>query len=177
MLNFQFFERGMVMNKIVIYTSKTGFTKTYAQWIATELGCQAKSLKEVDLGTLKDYDLIVYGGWVMGGMIMGLDKVKKAGVNNPLVFATGMSAQCDAIRELILKQNEIDPERFFYLEGGYAPDKVGFVSRMMVKMVTRSVSKKKVKNEDELRMLETATGIDRTDKKLIEPLLNEAKEV
>lgn len=161
------------MNKIVIYTSKTGFTKTYAQWIATELGCEAKSLKEVDVATLKEYDLVVYGGWVMGGLIMGLDKVKKAGVNNLVVFATGMSAQCDGIKELILKQNKMENEKFFYFEGGYAPDKVGFIGRLMIKMVTGSVSKKEIKSEDELRMLETAKGLDRTDKKMIEPLLKE----
>ena len=161
------------MKKIVIYTSKTGFTKTYAQWIATELGCEARSLKEVDMTTLKAYDTVIYGGWVMGGMIMGLDKVQKAGVNNLIVFATGMSAQCDGIKELILKQNMIESEKFFYFEGGYAPDKVGFFGRMMIKMVTGSVSKKEVKSEDELRMLETAKGLDRTDKEMIKPLLKE----
>ena len=161
------------MKKIVIYTSKTGFTKTYAQWIATELGCEAKSLKEVDVTTLKAYDTVIYGGWVMGGIIMGLDKVKKAGVNNLIVFATGMSAQCDGIKELIFKQNKLEPEKFFYFEGGYAPDKVGFFGRMMIKMVVGSVSKKEVKSEDELRMLETAKGLDRTDKELIKPLLEE----
>ncbi len=165
------------MNKIVIYTSKTGFTKTYAQWIAEELGCEAKSIKEVDVSTLKSYDTVIYGGWVMGGMIMGLDKLQKAGVDNLVVFATGMSAQCEGIKELILKQNKIETEQFFYFEGGYAPDKVGFLGRLMIKMVTGSVSKKEVKTEDELRMLETATGMDRTDKAMISPLLDSVKEI
>lgn len=163
------------MNQIVIYTSKTGFTEKYAQWIAKELDCEVKRLKDVDLTTLSNYDRVIYGGWVMGGMIMGLDKMQNVQVDNLVVFATGMSAPCQDIVELILKQNKIKEEQLFYLEGGYSPKKVGFAFRLMVNMVTGSVRKKEVKTEDELRMLETVKGMDRTDKSNIKPMIEYLK--
>ena len=35
------------MKKIVVYQSGTGFTAKYANWIAEELGCEAKEYKKV----------------------------------------------------------------------------------------------------------------------------------
>lgn len=35
------------MKKIVVYQSGTGFTAKYADWIAEELGCEAKEYKYV----------------------------------------------------------------------------------------------------------------------------------
>lgn len=163
------------MNRIVVYTSKTGFTATYAKWIAEELQCQVKPLKDIDVKSLKEYDQVIYGGWIMGGMISGLNKILKEDIKELIVFGSGMSAQCDGIRELVLKQNNVEPEKFFYFEGGYAPDKVGFIGNMMIKMVTGSVRKKEIKTEDELRMLETAKGADRTDKAMIRPLIEYIK--
>ncbi len=61
--------RRNILNIIVTYKSKTGFTAQYAQWIARELGCQA-----VELGGVKnlgDYDLVIHGGWIMGATICG----------------------------------------------------------------------------------------------------------
>ena len=36
------------MNAIVIYRSKTGFTKRYAQWLAEDLGCEAAAYENRD---------------------------------------------------------------------------------------------------------------------------------
>ena len=41
------------MNRIVVYTSKTGFTEKYAKWIAEELQCEAVSLKKLIFPHLK----------------------------------------------------------------------------------------------------------------------------
>ena len=58
-----------------------------------------------------------------------------------------------------------------YFEGGYNPKKVGFIPRMIVRMLTRSLSKKADMTEADMRILETASGMDRTDKRMIAPLL------
>ena len=70
------------MKKIVIYKSETGFTAKYAGWIADRLGCEAKEYKSVKPGELKDYDLVVYGGWIMAGMVVGYDKIKTLNLKN-----------------------------------------------------------------------------------------------
>lgn len=159
------------MNRIVVYTSKTGFTATYAKWIAQELDCPVKELKEMDVTSLQEYEQVIYGGWLMGGMISGLDKIKSVPIKNLVIFATGMSAPSETVLEIIDGQNKITLDNVFYFEGGYAPEKVGFFGRIMIKMVVASVRKKEEKTQEELRMLETAKGADRTRKEAIIPLV------
>ena len=65
------------MKTLVIYQSSTGFTQKYANWIAEELSSDAKELKKVSVNDVQNADRIIYGGWIMGGMIMGLDKIRK----------------------------------------------------------------------------------------------------
>ena len=64
------------MKIIVVYKSGTGFTKKYANWIAEALNCEAVQLKKVNLNELTNYDVVVYGGWIMAGMVSGYDKIK-----------------------------------------------------------------------------------------------------
>ena len=62
---------------IVIYTSKRGSTKQYAEWIAEDLDCGAKSLAECRGLDLHGFDLIIYGGWIRGSGIVDFDKFAK----------------------------------------------------------------------------------------------------
>ena len=163
------------MSRIVVYTSKTGFTARYAKWIAEELQCEAKELKATDTAALSNFDQVIYGGWIMAGMISGLDTIKSHNLKNLIVFGSGMSAPSEEVRETIAKQNNIELEKCFYFEGGYAPEKVGFFGRMMIKMVAGSVRKKEVKTEGDIRMLETAKGADRTVREAVLPLVEYVK--
>ena len=65
------------MNAIVVYKSKYGGTKKYAQWIAEELCCEAKDAKDVSLAELKEYDTIVYGGGLYAEVIDGVHLITK----------------------------------------------------------------------------------------------------
>jgi flavodoxin len=61
---------------IVIYTSKRGSTKQYAEWIAEDLGCEALTLTDAlkrDIN-LYEYGSIIYGGWIRGSGIVDFDK-------------------------------------------------------------------------------------------------------
>lgn len=159
------------MKKVVIYQSGTGFTAKYAGWIAEKLGCEAKEYKTVNPNELTGYDLVVYGGWIMGGMVVGYDKVKALNLKNVVVFGVGMTVPSDEVAAKIAEQNQISKERFFYFEGGYNPQKLGVVKKMMVNMVKKSLEKKADKTEDDLHTLETFKGADNTRKEAIEDLV------
>lgn len=159
------------MKKVVIYQSGTGFTAKYAGWIAEKLGCEAKEYKTVKPNELTGYDLVVYGGWIMGGMVVGYDKVKALNLKNVVVFGVGMTVPSDEVAAKIAEQNQISKERFFYFEGGYNPQKLGVVKKMMVNMVKKSLEKKADKTEDDLHTLETFKGADNTRKEAIEDLV------
>ena len=61
--------RGRQMKTIVIYSSKTGFTRQYAEWIAKETGAECLPLAEAKKKDLAGYDAIVFGGWACVGSI------------------------------------------------------------------------------------------------------------
>ena len=65
------------MNTIVIYKSKYGSTKQYAQWIAEELDCEAVDAKTVKDDDLLKYDNIVYGGGLYAEVINGVTLITK----------------------------------------------------------------------------------------------------
>ena len=79
------------MKKVVIYQSGTGFTAKYAGWIAEDLGCEAKELKNVNVNELTGYDMVIYGGWIMANNVVGYDKIKTLNLKNPVIFGVGMS--------------------------------------------------------------------------------------
>ncbi len=159
------------MKKVAIYQSGTGFTAKYADWIAERLGCQAKEYKSVNPTELAEYDMVIYGGWIMGGMVFGYDKIKEMNLKNVIVFGVGITVPSDEVAGKIAEQNQIPRDRFFYYEGGYAPQKLGFMKKMMVNMVKKSLEKKADKTADDLHMLKTFEGADNTSKEAIEDLV------
>ncbi|MGN0280231.1 MAG: flavodoxin domain-containing protein [Lachnospiraceae bacterium] len=159
------------MKKIVVYQSGTGFTSKYAGWIAEDLGCNAVELKSTNLNELGSYDMVIYGGWIMGGMVTGYDKVKKLELKNIVVFAVGMTVPSEEVAAKIAEQNQIPREQFFYFEGGYNPQKLGFVQKMMMNMIKKSLLKKADKTAEELHTLETFKGADNTDRNAIKGLV------
>lgn len=159
------------MKKIVVYQSGTGFTAKYAGWIAEELGCEAKEYKKMKADELKDYDMVIYGGWIMANMVFGYDKVKALKLKNVVVFGVGMSVPSDDLTAKIAAQNEISQESLFYFEGGYNPKKVGFVKKMMMNMIKKSIEQKVDKTKEDIHMLETFKGADCTNREAIKPLI------
>ncbi|MGN1145300.1 MAG: flavodoxin domain-containing protein [Acetatifactor sp.] len=160
------------MKRIVVYQSATGFTAKYAGWIATELHCEAKKLKQTNLSDLSAYDMVIYGGWICANMISGYNKIKALNLSNVVVFGVGMSPCSTEVAARLVEQNGLDAQRFFYFEGGYKPEKVGFVKKLMMNMIKKSLEKKEEKSEEDLYMLETFKGADHTNKEAIKELLN-----
>ena len=62
---------------VVIYKSKHGSTKQYAEWIGEELDCPVISEKDFSKRDFEKYDNIIFGGCVQAGGIMGFDLIKK----------------------------------------------------------------------------------------------------
>ena len=88
-----------------------------------------------------------------------------------------MSVSNDEVAERIAQQNQIERERLFYYEGGCKPEKLGFMKKMMLKMVKKSLEKKTDKTADDLHMLETFKGADNTDKAAIEELIKYCEQI
>ena len=66
------------MNKgIILYQSKYGATKKYAQWLQESTGYDCMETKSATVKQLKEYDTIILGGGVYASGIAGLSFLKK----------------------------------------------------------------------------------------------------
>ena len=134
---------------IVIYTSKRGSTRQYAEWIAEELGCKATALSDAKDINLYDYDCIVYGGWIRGSGIVDFDKFSKRLddelMERLIVYGVGMADETAENYAQVWGYSigKLDPKNkngaiLYILGGRYVPDEVTGMDKFMMKIM-RSV--------------------------------------
>lgn len=123
----------MKNNVIILYNSKTGFTKQYAELLALELGCTALPLSRAP-ADLSGYDAVVFGSRLHAGMLDGWKKARKLlakrGAKKLAVFATGaMPNGAEEQLRQVWGQNLTPGEReavpHFYLQAGLCYEKMG----------------------------------------------------
>ena len=122
---------------VIVYQSNTGFTRQYAQMLA-----KAEKLKVYELSQdqpPKGTETLFLGP-LMAGHISGLDEANKR-FSLQAVCGVGMSPPGPAVRASIRRANYLADLPMFYLQGGWAPQRVGWLKRRMVNMVTRSTRK------------------------------------
>ena len=167
------------MSKIaVIYKSKNGTTKRYAEWIAEALDASIFEASDVKPTQLADYDVIVYGGWVFASKISGVKLVTEHACKALVVFSVGLAdPKISDYTELLAENFKPEfPERIkvFHLRGGIDYKKMGFVQRGMMSLVKKSAEKKEPdkRTGEEQAVLETFDGtFDFTERAAIEPLV------
>ena len=125
------------MKILVTYKSKTGFTKKYAEWIAEELGCEAKDIKTITPKNVAEYDLVIHGGWILGGIINGYSKINSFNPKRLIVFGVGFTPKAKVDFKKMAEENKLGDTPLYYFEGGTNPSKMGFVGRKIVEMVTK----------------------------------------
>lgn len=124
------------MKTIVIYSSETGFTQRYAQWIAETLGCEAVSWKEIAQEKIKEYDRVIYGGSLVAAHIAHWNKMSSFKPEQTIVFAVGMTPDSEEYKQEIKKANALSDVPFYYFRGGVNYEKLGFFKRNLLKKIT-----------------------------------------
>ncbi|KZL92266.1 flavodoxin domain-containing protein [Clostridium magnum] len=168
------------MKAIVIYKSKTGFAKKYAEWIAEELSADIFDVSKVNIKMLEPYDVVIYGGSLYAVGINGiqwitknLDKLENKKV---IVFATGASpARQEVIEEIKNKNFTSDQQKkiqFFYFRGGFDYSKLKPFDKMLMTILKWRLKTKKELTPDENGMLAIYNKpTDFTCKKNIEEMI------
>lgn len=153
------------MKTLVVYWSKTGFVKKYAEWIAEELTADLIPGKEIKAEKLKDYEQFIFGGSLYAVGINGADfikdNIKLLVGKKTAVFAVGASpARKEIIAEVKNKNFSSEEQqhfKFFYLRGGFNFEKLGLKDKILMKMMRWQLQRKKKKGEklsnDEAGML------------------------
>ncbi|MBR4890467.1 MAG: flavodoxin [Clostridia bacterium] len=174
------------MSSIVVYKSKYGSTKNYAEWIAEELSCEAVEAKKVNADDLLKYDTIIYGGGLYAEIINGvsliaknIDKFKNKKI---IVYSTGITPlnYREYYDKLVIEKN-FKPEmlgriKVYNFLGKMVLDELSFAHRTALKGLKKIMSSKENPTEMEKLLIELcdADG-DFTDKNSIDELLNYAK--
>ncbi|NMA66141.1 MAG: flavodoxin [Clostridiaceae bacterium] len=143
------------MKTLVIYRSKTGFTKKYAEWISEELTSDIIDGSKISDNMLSSYECVIYGGGLYAVGINGVklitrntDKLKGKKI---IVFATGMSPLREEVeREVIGNNFSIEQQgiiKFFYLRGGFDYSKLNPFDKLLMTLLRLSILWKKVRKK------------------------------
>ena len=133
----------------IVYASATGFTRRYADLLSERTGLPCFALGAVpgpDRGAA-----VLYLGWLCAGGIKGLRKAR-ARYKVQAVCAVGMSPAGTAYTDQVRAQNHLENLPFFYLRGGYAPEKLTGFYRAMMAPMARLVSRAPAETEADRAM-------------------------
>jgi menaquinone-dependent protoporphyrinogen IX oxidase len=170
------------MNGIIIYKSKYGASRKYAQWIKKETGFRCIDVDKVRVKALQDYDTIIIGGGVYASGVPAFSFLKKhidqmAG-KKILTFCCGASPFdqkfFDELRGRIFT-DKLEGIPCFYFRGGFDMKNMTFKDRTLCRMLRKMVAKKdpsdyEVWEEAMMSVGEDEAG-DWTDRASIRPLL------
>jgi len=171
------------MKNAVIYKSRYGSTRKYAEWIAESLGSDLFEEAEISGSGLAGYSTIIFGGGLYASGINGISLITKnfesLKEKNLIVFTVGLASPVDtSIYKPIIEKNIPEEMRgsikFFHLRGGIDYGELNMVHKGMMAMLKKMVGKKKEedKTEEDRQMLETyGQRVDFSDRDSINPLV------
>ena len=174
------------MKTIVIYKSRYGSTKTYAQWIAQELSCEAVDYTNVKWQDLLEYDTIIYGGGLYAEIIAGASlvtkNIDKLSDKKIIIFTTGITPMdCrEYYDDIVVKKNfkgdVYSKIKVFNFPGKMILDELTPVHRAALKTLKKIMSGKSNPTEMEKLLVELcdADG-DFSDRNLIKELVEYAR--
>ncbi len=151
------------MKSVVVYSSITGFTRKYAEWISEDLNCDILSVKNTTIEKLLEYDTVIYGGSLHAAGITGINIIKK---NLPdltgrklVVFATGASPYKEEVLDEIRAKNFTPEEdkqvKVFYFRGGFDYSRLNFTNKVLMSLFKLFILMKpeNKRTSDEIGML------------------------
>ena len=169
---------------MVVYSSISGFTKKYAEWIAEEMNTKAIPLRDFNADVALSNEIIIYGGNLHAVGINGLKKFKRLSQSlknkTIVIFACGASPERTDVLEHVIRHNFTEHERlrytFFYLRGGFDFSKLDFSNKILMTLMKWRLASKKSRTEDEEGMLAAyAHPVDYSQKENMKGLLDFCK--
>ena len=175
------------MKTAVIYESRYGYTKKYAQWLSQALSCDLFDRKTVRTEQLKLYDVIIYGGGLYAGGVSGIrlftGNFDLISDKTLILFTCGLADPSDpqnaehirAGLSKVLSPRMQEKIKLFHLRGGMDYSKLNMAHKSMMAMLFHLTKRKdpvKLRAED-LEMLQTyGKTVDFTDPAAIQPIVD-----
>ena len=174
-----FIEVERLNNIAVIYKSKYGSTKQYAEWIADELNATLFEAVSVKPSQLLDFDTVIYGGGLYASGINGVKLVIKNPCKLLVVFTVGAADPNTTDYSEILHKNFtqefLQKIKVFHLHGGIDYTRLTSIHKIMMAMVKRTrvdnKPQEKRTGEDKIFLETYGKEFDYKDKATIKPLV------
>ncbi len=174
------------MSTIVIYKSKYGATKLYAEWIAEELKCEVKEASKVKASDLMKYDSVVYGGGLYAEVINGITlitknedmlKDKKIAVFTTAITPLEMREYYDKmVIEKNFKKGIPENIRVFNFLGKMIIDELSIVHKTALKTLKKIMSSKENPTDMEKLLIDMCdANVDLCDRESVVPLIEYIK--
>ena len=175
---------------LIVYFSKYGTTKEYAEWIAQELNGDIYSINNFKENTLNNYDTIIIGSGLYAGKVKGIDLLIKnyeSLKNKKLVIFTCGLADYSKIENINSIYNKLKKEfpkkiieeiKIFYLRGGINYKKLSLKYKILMWMKKKQILKKGIENSNEevKEFIETyGKAVDFMDNNNIKELIDYCK--
>jgi len=168
------------MKTTLIFDSKYGHTKKYAEWIGQELGIEPIKVKDANSEILTSTDLLIYGSPIYTGQVSGKMLISKLNKDTKIVFfIVGSTNPNDTdfteVYKKSLEENQIEKCKFFHLQAGFDYPNLSFVHKMMMKFIKPQFEKvpQNERSKDYQFMLDNYfTGYDNKKIESIRPLIS-----
>lgn len=166
---------------IILYQSKYGATKKYADWLAEMTSFDIAETKKANIEEVEKYDTVIIAGGIYASGISGMSFLKKnyKRLNNMklAVLCVGASPYDEEafheIREHNLK-GELSGIKCFYARGAWNEDAMTFKDRTLCRMLQKAVAKQDPETyQPWQKALMCAVGqkCDWTDKKYLDEVV------
>lgn len=167
---------------IILYRSKYGSAKKYAEWLSELTGFDCSELSGIAPNEVKQYETILLCGGVYASGVAGISFLKKnleALKNRKIaVFCVGASPyDLKALEELrsFNTRGKMNNIPFFYGRGAWNEDQMSLKDRILCRALKKAVSKRDPSTyEPWMKALMSAGegNCDWTDRKYLEPVLD-----
>lgn len=174
-------------NVIVIFGSKYGATKCYAEWISKKLSCPLIENKDVNTQNLKQAKIIIYGGGLYAGGVSGIKLLVKnwnlISDKKIILFTCGLAnpeepENVSHIKEALAKtlpSEMLTKIELFHFRGGIDYSKLTFIHKVMMSMMHKVLLKKDsadLSSEDNLFLETYGKKVDFANRESIQPLVD-----
>lgn len=134
---------------IILYQSKYGATRKYAQWLQESTGYECVETKKANRKDVQKYETIILGGGVYASGIAGLSFLKNnidQFKNKKIaVFCVGASPYDEKaykqMGEMHFK-DKLQEIPLFYCRGAWDLEQMSFADRTLCKLLQKAVAKK-----------------------------------
>jgi menaquinone-dependent protoporphyrinogen IX oxidase len=169
-----------MMETVVVYKSKTGFTNKYANWLSEALNCDLVEVSKAEINRIAHYDTVIYGGGLYMVGINGINFLRsnmdKLKASNIIVFVTGATPDREEVIEEVVNANFTVEQKkqikTFYLRGGFNFDEMRVGDKILISLLKVKIKMKKNPSADERGIVAAITHpVDFTKKSNIEKIV------